>query len=202
MHIIMFGNDYLIAVVDAAPWHNHVRVYMKLLCFPTAITLVFNPNLCIIQSFSVSAEVRIRIFSISFLLRLTKSNRICDKVITTWRCGTRSIFSFIRAAHFSVSRQPHDGQKRFLQLWLISHISPQSGLAYMSIPKAVVRHTRITFTALYCSKVMYSVGCYVYSSHYRLKKSDKRYFFVLQPSVYISFNKSVILVSLFPLFFC
>ena len=69
----------------------------------------------------------------------------------------------------------------------------------MSIPKAVVRHTRITFTALYCSKVMYSVGCYVYSSHYRLKKSDKRYFFVLQPSVYMSFNKSVMLVSLFPL---
>lgn len=69
----------------------------------------------------------------------------------------------------------------------------------MSIPKAVVRHTRITFTALYCSKVMYSVGCYVYSSHYRLKKSDKRYFFALQPSAYMSFNKSVMLVSLFPL---
>lgn len=68
------------------------------------------------------------------------------------------------------------------------------------MPKAAVRHTRIAFTALYCSGVMYSAGCCAYSSHHRLKKSDKRYFFAWQPSVYMSFNKSIILVSLFPLF--
>ena len=143
--------------------------------------------------------MRIKIFNISFLLRFTKSSNICGKVITTWRCGTRSNLSFMRAAHFNVSRQPHDGQKRFLQLWLISRTSPQSGQAYVSIPKAAVRHTRIAFTALYCSGVMYSAGCCAYSSHHRLKKSDKRYFFALQPSAYMSFNKSVMLVSLFPL---
>ena len=37
----------------------------------------------------------------------------------------------MRAAHFSVSRQPHDGQKRCLQLWLISRTSPQSGQTYV-----------------------------------------------------------------------
>ena len=90
------------------------------------------------------------------------------------------------------SRQPHDGQKRCLQLWLISRTSPQSGQTYVSIPKVVVRHTRIAFTALYCSGVMYSAGCCAYSSHHRLKKSDKRYFFSLQPSVYMSFSTSFI----------
>ena len=68
------------------------------------------------------------------------------------------------------------------------------------MPKAAVRHTRIAFTALYCSGVIYSAGCCAYSSHHRLKKSDKRYFFAWQPSVYMSLNKSILLVSLFPLF--
>lgn len=61
-------------------------------------------------------------FSISFLLHFTKSNKICGKVITTWRCSTRSIFSFMRAAHLSVSHQLHDGHKRFLQFPHLSTI--------------------------------------------------------------------------------
>lgn len=37
MHVIMFGNGYFTFAVDAAPRHNHVGVYMKLLCFPIGV---------------------------------------------------------------------------------------------------------------------------------------------------------------------
>ena len=37
MYVVMFRNDYLAAAVDAAPRHNHVGVYMKLLCFPIGV---------------------------------------------------------------------------------------------------------------------------------------------------------------------